>query len=118
MTIQVYGIPNCGTCKKALQWLEANQVTYEFIDYKKNPPNKELLESWVKSLGSKKMRNTSGKSYRALGEIRNTWDDQAWIEAFSQDPMLIKRPLLVKDGEAILTGWRAKEETLKNLLLS
>ncbi|TAD94208.1 MAG: arsenate reductase, partial [Oscillatoriales cyanobacterium] len=22
MSIQVYGIPNCGTCKKAFKWLE------------------------------------------------------------------------------------------------
>jgi arsenate reductase len=35
MSIQVYGIPNCGTCKKAFKWLEDNGVEYEFINTKK-----------------------------------------------------------------------------------
>jgi arsenate reductase (glutaredoxin) len=37
MTLQVYGIPNCGTCKKALQWLAENHVDYEFINTKEHP---------------------------------------------------------------------------------
>jgi hypothetical protein len=32
----VYAIPNCNTVKKALDWLKANKVAYEFHDYKKN----------------------------------------------------------------------------------
>ncbi len=38
MTLKVYGIPNCGTCKKALAWLDANKVPYDFIDTKVTPP--------------------------------------------------------------------------------
>jgi arsenate reductase len=37
MTLQVYGIPNCGTCKKAFAWLENNAVEYAFIDTKTAP---------------------------------------------------------------------------------
>ena len=36
MTLLVYGISKCGTCKKALKWLEENQVDYQFIDTKEN----------------------------------------------------------------------------------
>lgn len=45
MTIQVYGIPTCGTCKKALKWLQENQLEFEFINTKEEPPafNKFLL---------------------------------------------------------------------------
>jgi arsenate reductase (glutaredoxin) len=32
MTIKVYGIPNCGTCKKAIAWLQDNNLEYEFIN--------------------------------------------------------------------------------------
>lgn len=62
MTVRVYGIPNCGTCKKAFKWLEDNGVEYEFINTKEKPPDREMLENWVKSLGAKSMRNTSGQS--------------------------------------------------------
>ncbi|NET47695.1 MAG: Spx/MgsR family RNA polymerase-binding regulatory protein [Merismopedia sp. SIO2A8] len=116
MSIQVYGIPNCGTCKKAFQWLDAQGVKYEFINTKEAPPTKKMLQGWVAVLGSKPMRNTSGKSYRALGDERQTWSDEQWIEAFSTDVMLLKRPLFVKNGTAVLVGFRAKEEVIRQSL--
>ncbi|MEA5594484.1 Spx/MgsR family RNA polymerase-binding regulatory protein, partial [Rivularia sp. UHCC 0363] len=116
MSIQVYGIPNCGTCKKAFVWLQNNNIEYEFVNNKENPPSKNAIANWVKNLGSKSMRNTSGQSYRALGEEKKTWTDEQWIEAFAQDAMLLKRPLFVKDGSAVLVGFREKEEVIKEKL--
>lgn len=116
MTIRVYGIPNCGTCKKAIAWLKDNEIEYEFIDTKVSPPSEIEIASWVEALGNKPMRNTSGKSYRALGETRNTWTDSQWINAFSQDTMLLKRPLFVKGDRAVLAGFRASEAEIKQKL--
>ncbi len=116
MTLQVYGIPNCGTCKKALSWLASNDVAHEFIDTKTAPPSRDMIQDWVAALGSKPMRNTSGQAYRALGEAKKTWADEQWIEAFAQDAMLLKRPLFVKDGTAVLVGFRAPEATLQATL--
>ena len=62
------------------------------------------------------MRNTSGKSYRALGEERNTWTDRQWIDAFSKDVMLLKRPLFVRGDRAVLAGFRATEAEIKEKL--
>jgi arsenate reductase (glutaredoxin) len=116
MSIQVYGIPNCGTCKKAFKWLEDNGVNYEFINTKENQPTHEMIQKWVESLGSKPMRNTSGQSYRALGDEKNSWSDKQWVEAFARDAMLLKRPLFVKDGTAVLVGFRDKEEAIREKL--
>jgi arsenate reductase len=116
MSIQVYGIPNCGTCKKAFKWLEDNGVDYEFINTKENSPTREMVQSWVKSLGAKPMRNTSGQSYRALGDEKQSWTDEQWIEAFAKDAMLVKRPLFVKDGTAVLVGFRDKEDVIREKL--
>ena len=117
MSIQVYGIPNCGTCKKAIAWLRGNDIRYEFINTKNNPPDRDTIASWVETLGSKPMRNTSGKSYRALGEERNNFTDEQWIDAFAEDPMLLKRPLFVRDGKAVLVGFKASEEELHEKLM-
>jgi arsenate reductase (glutaredoxin) len=113
MALDVYGIPSCGTCKKAIQWLENNGVEYTFINTKDNPPSRSLITSWVKTFGSKPMRNTSGQSYRALGNEKQTWTDAQWIDAFAKDAMLLKRPLFVKDGAAVLVGFRASEAELR-----
>ncbi|HEY9858864.1 MAG TPA: Spx/MgsR family RNA polymerase-binding regulatory protein [Candidatus Obscuribacterales bacterium] len=114
--IKVYGIPNCTTCKKAFKWLDENGVDYEFINTKEHPPTHPVVQEWVARLGAKPLRNTSGQSYRALGEEKNTWSDEQWIEAFAQDAMLLKRPLFVKDGTAVLIGFRDQEETIREKL--
>lgn len=106
MSIKIHGIPNCSTCKKALQWLQDNQIDYEFINLKQQPPNRETIQNWVDTLGAKVMRNTSGKSYRALGEEKKTWPDKRWITEFSQDPMLLKRPIFVKNQRVISVGFK------------
>jgi arsenate reductase (glutaredoxin) len=116
MALQVYGIPNCGTCKKAFQWLEGRNISYEFINTKEQPPSRELVQGWVKALGEKPLRNTSGQSYRALEDAKQTWRDAQWVEAFAQDAMLIKRPVFVKDGKAVMSGFRASEAVLKETL--
>ena len=110
MALKVYGIPNCGTVKKAIAWLEDNDIDYDFVNTREQPPSKEEIAAWVKVLTARPMRNTSGGSYRALGEEKKEWSDQQWIDAFADDYMLLKRPLFEKDGKAVMVGFRAKEE--------
>lgn len=114
MSIKVYGIPNCGTCKKAIQWLD--DATYEFINTKEQPPSLAETTAWVAAIGSKPMRNTSGMSYRALGDEKQTWTDKEWAAAFAKDAMLIKRPLFVKDGVAVISGMRGKDADMRSKL--
>lgn len=117
MALTIYGIPNCNTCKKALAWLDNHGAAYEFINTKEQTPTKEMISEWVAALTARPMRNTSGKSYRAISDEKKTWSDEQWIEAFANDAMLLKRPLFVKDGTAVLVGFRAKEEVLQSALL-
>ena len=110
MALKVYGIPNCGTCKKAMAWLEENNIDYDFINTREQPPKKGAIAAWVEELTARPMRNTSGGSYRALGDEKKEWSDQQWIDAFAEDYMLLRRPLFEKDGKAAMVGFRAKEE--------
>jgi arsenate reductase len=116
MALTVYGIPTCNTCKKALQWLNQHHVAHQFIDTKQHPPSRDLVADWVSTLGAKPLRNTSGQAYRALGEDKQTWDEAQWIEAFAANAMLIKRPLFVQDGRAIVVGFRPESAVLQALL--
>lgn len=96
--------------------MQSHGVAYEFINTREQPPTRDLIQQWVARLGAKPMRNTSGQAYRALGEEKQNWTDAQWVEAFAGDAMLLKRPLFVKDGEAVLVGFRAGEEELRQLL--
>jgi arsenate reductase (glutaredoxin) len=116
MSLKVYGIPTCSTCKRSQQWLQARGIEHEFINTKEHPPDRQTIAAWVSTLGSKPMRNTSGQSYRALGDEKKGWTEQQWIDAFAKDAMLLKRPLFVRDKTAILVGFSAPETTLQEKL--
>ena len=116
MSLKIYGIPTCTTVKKALKWLDERDVNYEFVNTKEAAPTADMVQDWVKVLGAKPMRNTSGKSYRSIGEEKKTWSDEQWVDAFSQDAMLLKRPIFVCDGEAIFVGFRGTDEVIEEAL--
>jgi arsenate reductase-like glutaredoxin family protein len=46
MILKVYGIKNCDTMKKTFSFLEEKDISYEFIDYKKQAPTLGLLKSF------------------------------------------------------------------------
>ena len=107
-TLRIYSYSACTTCKKALKWLDENQIDYQLIDIAQCPPDKDILSVAIKQLGNrKKVFNTSGLSYRNLGSkvVQSMSDDEA-IQALASDGKLIKRPFLITDQGQILVGFK------------
>ncbi|TVQ94665.1 MAG: Spx/MgsR family RNA polymerase-binding regulatory protein [Deltaproteobacteria bacterium] len=117
MSLTLYGIPTCGTVKKARKWLHDRGVDHTFVDFREHPPSQAKVDAWVQAFGAKAMRNTSGGAYRALGDEKKTWDDTRWSRAFASDPMLIKRPIIERDGAPTRVGFRASDEVLTQELM-
>ena len=117
MVYQVYGIKTCDTVRKACKWLEAQGIQGERVDLRTTPPSRELVTAWVAQFGAKALKNTSGGAYRALPEEKKTWGEAEWINAFSEDPMLIKRPVIVRDGTPLGVGFRGTEAELQARLI-
>jgi arsenate reductase len=105
MRLTVYGIPNCGTVKKALGELRARGLDVAFVDFRQTPVDADRVARWVAHFGNRAMRNTSGGSFRALGPERETWTDAQWAAAFHADPMLVRRPVVERDGAPWMVGW-------------
>lgn len=107
--MQVLCYSKCSTCKKALQWLDANGVQYDLRDIKTENPTEQELRLWHEKSGLplKRFFNTSGLQYRAL-ELKDRLPEMPEDEQFAllaSDGMLVKRPLLI-DGDTVLTGFR------------
>ncbi len=106
MSVTVYGIPTCGTVKKARKWLDDHGVAHTWVDFRSTPPEPARVARWVSTFGAPPMRNTSGGAYRALGDEKAGWDDARWTTAFQGDAMLVKRPVVEVDGVPVLVGFR------------
>ena len=106
LTLMVYGIATCSAVKKARGWLLANGHAHTFIDFRQTPPTETQVARWISKLGSRSMRNSSGASYRALGPEREAWTDSEWTSAYAADPMLIKRPIIERNGVPVQVGFK------------
>ncbi len=113
----VYGIPNCNTVKKAQDWLKANQITFDFHDFKKKGITAEKLTEWFDIFGWEKVINKNGLTFKKLSK-----EEQAAINSpakvvsyLMQNTSAIKRPIVEQNGKAILLGFTAEnyQEKLK-----
>jgi Spx/MgsR family transcriptional regulator len=106
----VYGIPNCNTVKKALDWLNANKIAYEFHDYKKKGITAPKLKAWSKQTGWEKLVNKKA-TWNQLDEAvkASITNEAAAIELLIEKPSIIKRPLIEKDGKVVALGFDEAE---------
>ncbi len=102
----------CGTCRKAKAWLDENNIIYETRDIKGDNPSEVELSKWYKASGLplKRFFNTSGKVYRdlKLKDKLNDMSEEEQLKLLATDGMLVKRPILVKDGR-VLVGFKEDE---------
>lgn len=112
--MKLYSYSTCSTCRKALGWLAHQGLAVNPIDITTQPPTTAELISALEQLGRKRLLNTSGKSYRALGAaVVGAMDESQLVAALAADGRLIKRPFVILDDQRILTGFNLAEwETL------
>lgn len=109
-TVNVYGIPNCGSVKKALEWLGKHNVPYQFHNYKKEGIASTELEQWCKQADWQLLVNTKGTTWRALSQnVKDgVTDEVAAIALMMELNSVIKRPVIVS-GKKLIIGFNEAE---------
>jgi len=113
--MKLYGIPNCGTVKKARLWLEAHGLAYEFHDFKKLGAPEAMMNALIKVYGWEPLINRNGPTWRKLPDERKAQvkDAASALALMWENTSVIKRPILERDGRYLL-GF--KEGDYKELL--
>ena len=113
--LQVYGIKNCNTVKKSLDWLKQKNISFIFLDVKKGILEKSLLENWMINMPNyyswDKLINKSGVTWRKLTyqnkELALT--SKATIELILLKPTVMKRPVITQNKKIITIGFDESE---------
>lgn len=113
--LHVYGIKNCNTVKKALDWLNENQIEFTFHDYKKESAQESKLKEWQKKVSWEELVNKKGTTWKKLTPEQQAAvvDEASAREVLLQNNSMIKRPVIEVDNELIL-GFN--EDTYKQKL--
>ncbi len=108
--LQVYGIKNCNTVKKAIDWLIQNNKEFVFHDYKKEPASLQKLQAWEKEISWEKLVNKKGTTWRKLSleEQNSVTDEKSANEVLLKNNSMIKRPL-IESSNGIILGFDEEE---------
>lgn len=95
--IQIWGIKNCNTMKKAFEYLQSHRINYQFHDYKKEKIKTVVLEQLLESIPLEELLNKKSATWRALtdDEKQNADNESQAINLMQTYPTLIKRPVLI-----------------------
>lgn len=108
--IRVYGLRNCDTCRKALKWLDAEGMAYDFHDVRKDGLNADDVLDWLKKTGPEILVNRRGTTWRNLSETEKlVSSDQELVTLLLANPAVIKRPVFVK-GDAVIVGFKDEQK--------
>ena len=112
--LNVYGIKNCNTVKKSLDWLANNNIEFQFHDVKKNTLDVSLISSWAKKLPEpytwENIVNKSGITWRQLedNDKNIATDLTGAIGLILKKPSLMKRPIITRNDKVITIGFDEK----------
>nr|WP_070961112.1 ArsC/Spx/MgsR family protein [Hyphomonas sp. Mor2] len=101
MSLTLYGLKNCDTCKKALKALEAANVAVQFVDIRAEADLEACVPAWLAAAGADVLVNRRSTTWRNLSEVERAGDPQALLIAH---PTLVKRPV-IDAGDQVHVGW-------------
>jgi Spx/MgsR family transcriptional regulator len=112
--IQVYGIKNCDSVKKALKFFKEHDIEYKLFDFKTENLPCEKIAYWASKVGIKALFNSRSTTYRNLKLKELNLDEEGQKEWLCKENLLIKRPV-IEFNDDVIVGYN--EETYKRSFL-
>lgn len=101
--IIIYHNAHCSKSRCAIDYLNKKGFDFEIVEYLKDLPTIEILSELISKLGIKpEQLIRKGEADFKNNFKGKTLTDEEWIKAMIQFPKLIERPIVVKDGKAVI----------------
>lgn len=112
MTLTVYHLKTCDTCRKAIKALKANGHDMTLIDVRADDLSRETISELTRRAGWETLLNTRSTTWRGLSEEqKNDLTEDGAIDLMTDHPTLIKRPVIIS-ADTISVGWRKDVQAL------
>ncbi len=101
--------------RKAINWLNENQVDFVFHDLKKEVLDKKLVANWLTQIDKNILINKRGTTWRKLDEADKLISEQdELIQLIIDNTSLLKRPVVDSNNDYSV-GFNADDWQLKYL---
>ncbi|WP_086932986.1 arsenate reductase [Agarilytica rhodophyticola] len=106
----LFGIKNCDTVKKARKWLDTNQHSFDFHDFRIDGLDEEKITHWLSYIEPAVLVNRRSTTWKQLSDAEKSYFEgdtlgQEAKQILLQQPTLLKRPILEK-GEDVYVGFK------------
>ncbi len=98
----IYGIKTCDSVRKAINFFKANDIAFEFFDYKKEQVDEAKIKEWLEKTTIDKLFNNRGTKYRTLKLKELNLDNRGKIEWMAKENYLLKRPVIEYEGGLVV----------------
>ncbi len=101
--MKIYHNPRCSKSRQTLALIKENGVEPNVVLYLDTPPTKTELKSIIKQLNIKpsQLLRKGEKIYKEQFKGK-TIAETEWVDIMIEYPKLIERPIVIKDGKAVL----------------
>ncbi len=101
--VLIYHNPRCSKSREALQLLNSENCEVTIKEYLKTPPTQKELRALLKLLGMKASQLVRTKEPLYIEHFKNKKiSETEWIKILTENPVLIERPIVITDSEAII----------------
>jgi len=106
MTLTVYHLKTCDTCRKAIKALHGAGHDLTLIDVRADGVHSDKLQRMAKTVGYETLLNTRSTTWRGLSDAdKLDMNHDKAIQLMATHPTLIKRPV-IDTGAQIYVGWK------------
>ncbi|MBP1930642.1 Spx/MgsR family RNA polymerase-binding regulatory protein [Ammoniphilus resinae] len=112
--LRFYTYPSCTSCRKAKSFLRQNGIEFEERHLFRDPPTKEELLDIIKRTdnGLDDILSTRSRTFKELDVQIEELTVFQLLEMLSEEPRLLRRPILIDDEKLIIGYNRVAMEDL------
>ncbi len=113
MQVTIYHNPRCSKSRETLERIRAHGIEPEIIEYLQAPPTEDELRTMLAMLGKEAIDLVRRKEseFAAAGLDLDSSEEQI-LRAMNDYPILLERPIVVRDGRAVVGRPPEAVETL------
>lgn len=104
MTVTIYHNPRCSKSRQALDLLKSKNINPQVILYLENAPTVKEVKEILKmlKLSPREIMRKGEAEFAELGLGDLNISEEKLIEAISENPKLLERPIVVNAGKAAI----------------
>ncbi len=104
MSVTIFHNPRCSKSRQTLKMLQERGIDPEIVEYLKTPPTTERLEEILGLLGMdpRQLMRTGESIYKEQNLVDSSLSRAALVQAMSDHPILIERPIVLANNKAAL----------------